>query len=126
MRRFSAAIMVAALLLATGAPGAAYAGKAPSGPSVEVACVRTATTVRITDVFKNVPKGTHTEQTHVYTPNGILYQTFSSTFVPTRGAYTVMHEMGVTGTWAQTLPGTWTVRVHLDGAYLGQGTFVIE
>lgn len=123
-----AAVLTVCLLVGAGVPSLALAGKpgggtSPTGPSATVTTARTASSVLITDAFKNVGRGTHTEQTKVYSPDGGLYQTFSSTFSPVKGAYTVTHEMLVAGTWAETLPGTWRVRVYLDGAEVGTTTF---
>lgn len=130
MKKRMAVVLVASLLAIVFLPQTAMAGKPSAKPGddggaagVVITTERTATSVFITDEFVNVKRGTHVEETKVYSPDGGLYQTFSSTFSPVKGAYAVTHEVLVAGTWAETLPGTWTARVYLDGTQLGTATF---
>lgn len=128
IRRIAAGLVVC-LMLGALVPSLAYAGKpsgggtTETGPTVAISTQRTPSSVRITDAFSGVKRGTHTESTKVYSPDGGLYQTFGSTFSVTKGTYSVTHEMLVEGTWAETMPGTWTVRVYLDGVEVGNKTF---
>ena len=122
--RILVAVMVT--ILAVGLiPMPAWAGRAPATPKVTITTAATASSELITDKFSSVPKGSHSEQTKVYSPDGGLYQTFTQGFSPVSGAYTVTHEMLVAGAAAETMPGTWTVRVYLDGVLRGTATFQI-
>jgi len=117
-----ATVLVLALML----PSPAIAAKRPTvAPKVVITCAQVDGVEYITDTFTGLQATTHTEQTKLYTPDGGLYQTFTQQFVPTNGGYTVTHVMPIVGTWAERLPGTWTVKVYLDGVVLGTGTFVI-
>lgn len=120
--------MVATLLL-TALPAPALAGKpagGTTGPKVTVTCTYDGMNELINDAFSSVPKGTHTEQTKVYSPDGGLYQTFTQSFTLSRaGSYAVTHTLPIAGTWAESMPGAWTVKVYLDGVQLGTGGFQV-
>lgn len=123
-------VMVATLLLAA-LPAPALAAKpgggGTTGPKVVVTCAYDGMNELITDAFSGVSKGTHTEQTKVYSPDGGLYQGFTQSFSLSRaGSYTVTHTLPIAGTWAETMPGTWTVKVYLDGVQLGTSTFQVN
>jgi hypothetical protein len=121
--------MVATLMLAA-FPVPALAGKpaggGTTGPKVAVTCTYDGMNELITDALTSVAKGTHTEQTKVYSPDGGLYQTFTQGFTLSRaGSYTVTHALPIAGTWAESMPGTWTVKVYLDGVQLGTANFQV-
>jgi len=123
-------LMVATLMLAA-FPVPAFAGKpaggGTTGPKAVVTCTYDGMNELIKDEFTTVAKGTHSETTKVYSPDGGLYQTFTQSFTLARaGAYTVTHTLPIAGTWAETMPGAWTVRVSLDGVQLGTGGFQVN
>lgn len=123
-------LMVATLMLAA-FPAPALAGKpaggGTTGPKVVVTCTYDGMNELIKDAFTGVAKGTHSAVTKVYSPDGGLYQTFTQGFTLTRaGGYTVTHTLPIAGTWAETMPGTWTVKVSLDGVQLGTGSFQVN
>lgn len=74
------------------------------------------------NAFKNLTNVRHTETTKWFAPDSTLYQSDSVSFTPTKGAYNDSHQLLWAGTWAEQMPGTWTIKVYLDGSGTPLGT----
>jgi hypothetical protein len=138
-KRFFALFMTAVLVtlvlpsavLADEAAFGVLAGK--PGPSVTVTTQKNHQgdiLISVTDfnAFANLSRGAHTETTKWFSPDGGTYQVFTTDFTVDRtGTFNDSHTILWAGTWAETMPGTWTVRVYLDGSAtpLGSTTVVL-
>ena len=73
--------------------------------------------------------GAHTQQLELITPDGSIYQRFTSAVESVVGRATVETRLPVAGTWITefSLEGTWKVKVYLDEAVtpLATATFTL-
>jgi hypothetical protein len=118
--RILATVLITALALAL-LSSPAFAGGKPRPPraapsfSANMAMTGSLDAQTVCVCFCNLPKGAHVEETRFYSPDGAMYQAYSSTLSSRTRACVVTHQLPIAGTWAAGMPGTWTVRVFLDG-----------
>jgi hypothetical protein len=72
----------------------------------------------ITVTYQNLALGSHSQRLQLYTPDGALYQQFSTAFAVGGSVSQPETRLPVGGTWItqHSLYGTWRVEVYLDQA----------
>lgn len=128
------ALFVTAVLLTLALPSAVLAEETlgilagKPGPSVTITTQKNyqgETLISVTEFndFANLSRGAHNETTKWFSPDGGTYQVFTTDFsVDRTGLFSDSHTILWAGTWAESMPGTWTVGVYLDGSPTPLGT----